>query len=328
MRTLILNRHALSVCVAAILLEACGGSEASRSTMPASSVTPSATTFLSALMRMGIAPKYNGLPDLYVSDLGGVGGPKARIDILKNKTYKYIDEISEGINTPGGNFLDKQGNLYVADQDAVNIKEYAPGATSPTFIYNAGMISPQDVSVDRNGNVFEADWPNGSNGFINEYAQGSNTIIHTCDTGFQVVTGVAVDRKGDVFVDVGSKLIDFKGGLSGCSVKLLVSLNSGGGMALDKNNNVIVADAGNATVDVIAPPYQTITNMLGSGYTTPWRVRINKANTRAFVSDVGLSFRGRVFVLQYPSGALVTWLDSSNGIYEPFSAVDGPNAVY
>lgn len=323
-----LSRYALLNCATVALLAGCGGAEGSGATIPTSNVTQSATTFLSDVERMELAPKYNGLRELYVSDEGGVGGPSARIGILTNKVYKYIGKISKGIVTPGGNFLDAQGNLYVADQDAVNVKEYAPGATSPTFIYNEGMISPEDVSVDRHGNVFEADSPTGSDGFINEYASGSNTVIHTCDSGFGFVTGVAVDRKGDVFADVGSQLIEFKGGLSRCSVKLLASLNFGAGMALDKNNNIIIADAGNATVDVIAPPYQTITSMLGSGYTTPWSVRINRANTLVFVSDLGLSLRGLVFVLHYPGGALVARLDDSNGVYEPFSAVDGPNAVY
>lgn len=329
MKRLNLSRYALLNCAAVALLAGCGGAGVSGAAIPTSNVTQSATTFLSDVGRMGIAPKYRGLPELYVSDEGAVGGPSPRIDILQNKTYNDIGEVSQGIVTPIGNFLDRHGNLYVADQDAVNVKEYAPGAESPTFTYNAGMISPEDVSVDRNGNVFEADSPsNGSDGFVDEYAQGSNTVIHTCDTGFRYVTGVAVDRKGDVFVDVSSQLIDFKGGLSGCSVKLLALLNSGGGMALDKNNNIIVADEGNATVDVIAPPYQTITTMLGSGYTTPLSVRINRANTLAFVSNLGFEFRGEVFVLEYPSGTLVTWLDSNNGVYAPFSAVDGPNAVH
>lgn len=328
MSSFALHRYAFSVSAAAAFLAGCGGAEVPGAEIPKSNVTQSATTFLSDVERMGIAPKYPGMRALYVSDLRGIGMGSPQIDILQNKTYSPIGTISTGIVTPIGNFLDRHGNLYVADQDAVNVKEYAPRAESPTFTYNAGMISPEDVSVDRNGNVFEADSPSGSDGFVNEYAQGSNTVIHTCDTGFRYVTGVAVDRKGDVFVDVSSQLIEFKGGLSGCSVKLLASLNSGGGMALDKNNNIIVADEGNGTVDVIAPPYQTITNMLGSGYTTPLSVRINRANTLAFVSNLELEMRGEVFVLQYPSGALVTKLGSSNGVYEPFCAVDGPNAVY
>ncbi|MGA9945470.1 MAG: hypothetical protein WBP75_10580 [Candidatus Cybelea sp.] len=294
-------------------------------------------------MQTGIASEYKGLRDLYVSDGGAFAGkPGARIDILKNKTYEYDGYITgkkSGIVTPIGNFLDDPGNLYVADQDAVNIKEYALGATSPTFTYNASMNSPEDVSVDRAGNVYEADYRRPGS-FVNEYAQESNKVIHTCSTGNGAIS-IAVDQKGDVFVDTLTQILEYKGGLVGCYATVLgVSFpnSGGGGMALDNHDDIIVTVTGyngtgyGATVDIIAPPYKSVTRTLGEGdYATPQSVRISKKNRLVFVSDIGFPAEGspgHVFVFSYPAGALVATLGGAYGVITPYCAVDGPNSVY
>jgi hypothetical protein len=64
---------------------------------------------------------------------------------------------------------------------------------------------------------------------------------------------------------------------------------------------------------------------LGSGYSDPFHVTVNKSNHLAFVTDVN---DADVRVLKYPSGADVTTLGSANGLTIPSSAVDGINAVY
>lgn len=336
MKNLSLGRYTLGVCVTGTLLAACGGSLESSSSLPASVIVQRFAPLLSKPLQTGMVPAYKGLKDLYISDLGAIGGPSPTIDVLKNKTYRELRIISGDVVEPRGNFLDEQGNLYVADPGVPNIKEYAPKATSPTFTYNASMMAPLDVSVDRAGNVYEADYPHTGDSFVNEYAQGTNKVTHTCSTGYVAATGIAVDGKGDVFVDTLNQIIEYKGGLTGCSGTVLgVSLNFGGGMALDKHDDIIVCDgwylSRTRTVDVIDPPYHRVTRTLEESYVAPVSVRINKKNTLVFVSDLGREpsgIPGQVFVLKYPGGALVTTLGKAHGVYTPYSAVDGPNAVY
>ncbi len=283
--------------------------------------------------REDVRPKYRGLSGLYVSDTGGYG-IRPRIDILKNGSYADAGMLKQRIVMPAGNFIDELGNFYVADLGAGNIKEYAPHAEFPGFTYNTGMKAPVDVTVDRNGNVYEADSPLGESGAgsVREYAQRSNVPIHTCATGGDATSGadgVAVDREGDVFVVTGPKILEYKHGLSGCvATPLDVTLYSGDGIALDRNENLIVTDAA-GSLDIIAPPYTHITRQLDFSPGLPIEVRINKNNTLLFLvaqNPPGL-FGGNILVLDYPSGAVLESLTLPDDGY-PSSAVDGPNAVY
>jgi len=77
-------------------------------------------------------------------------------------------------------------------------------------------------------------------------------------------------------------------------------------------------------VDVVAPPYSSVTGTLGSGFQSPFEVAINKSNKQAYVADAA---RDEVQVLHYPSGTNITTLGSSDGLREPAGAVDGKNFI-
>lgn len=329
---------------AVALLTACsGGPQGFSSAIPGSGVSQAQSRSFQADPRAGVAPqflgilhlvasrhgvspaRYRGLKDLYVDD-AGLGD----VELLKNGTYADVGTISSGISGPDGNVLDLKGNLYVANYSGITIQEYKPRATSPSFTYSSGMSDPVGVTVDTHGNVFEADYNFGGSGYVSEYAQHSNSVLHTCSPG-GAAEGVAVDTHGNVFVSYntpssGAKIVEYKGGLSGCSGTVLgVTLGFAGGMVLDKNSNIIVCDQTAPAVDVIKPPYTSVSGTLGSGYSDPFHVTINKANLLVFVADASAA---NVQVLKYPSGTNVVTLGSSNGLSLPYSAVDGPDAVY
>jgi DNA-binding beta-propeller fold protein YncE len=293
--------------------------------------------------RLGISPKYlaltrvpSGHPaarpfheakiakDLFVADYG-----LDAVEILTNKTWQNIGSITTGIDKPDGTFADKKGNLYISNAGTVDITEYKPGKGSPKYTYSAGMENPTDVSVDSRGNVYEADF---EGGFVAEYAQGSNTQSEECAiTGW--VGGVAVDKSGDVFVafynkDTDAGQIDeYAGGLSGCNATVLgPSLVFPGGMAIDAKGNLVVCDQDNNTVDIIDPPYSSISSYLGSGYSDPLHVRIGKKDKLAYVDNYNFG-DATVWVEDYPSGSVVATLGTSNGLSAPLSAVDGENEV-
>jgi hypothetical protein len=246
--------------------------------------------------------------------------------LLKNGSYKSAGTITKGLVSPDGDFVDAAGNFYVADYDGVDIQEYNPGGTSPSFTYRHGMIDPVNVSVDSQGNVYEADY---DGWYVNEYAQKSNRVVNSCSPGGGV-QGVAVDANGDVFVDYNEnasgtgKIAEYKGSLAGCHETVFApTLAFAGGMVLDAQGDLIVVDQTAPAVDVIVPPYSSIKGQLGSGYIAPFHVTLAKNNKRAFVADYL-----DVFVVKYPSGSLYKSLGSANGFAAPAGAVDDPNAVY
>jgi hypothetical protein len=272
-------------------------------------------------IRPAISPK----AELYVSD-----GNLNAVEILKNDGWKNVGSIDNGTNGPDGDWYDMHG-LYVANDAGADVTQYTPQYFA--YTYSTGMVDPVDVTTDSPGNVYEADYdyPDG-NGFVNEYAQESNTIVQSCSPG-GAVEGVAVDKHGDVFVDynvgtypsVTGYIVEYRHGLAGCNGTVLgVTLDFAGGMAFDKQANLIVCDQLAPAVDVIAPPYNAVTSTLGSGYDDPLHVTINKKNTLVYVTDL---YAATVDVLNYPSGSSVVTLNSSEGLSGPTGAVDGGNDV-
>jgi hypothetical protein len=257
--------------------------------------------------------------DLYVADTGTNG-----IHLFHGRKYRSVGSITKGIDYPVDVFLDSHSNLYVANLNAANVVEYAPGNTAfPVFTYTADMLYPSAVTTDQKGHLFEGE----QTGTINEYDVDANSTIAVCtpSSGFQI-TGLGVDRLDDVFAAItDTGIVEYTGGLQpSCSEKSLPVAINPRGIALDNNGNLVVA-AG-AAVDVIdAPSYDRVTSTIGSGFSCAANVRLNKANTLAFVSDL---CNNTVTVVRYPSGTNVTVLGGANGLVNPSAAVDWPNAVY
>jgi hypothetical protein len=266
---------------------------------------------------------------LYVTD-----NASDNVQLFANGTWSPKGTISNGVSQPTGDWIDKQGNLYVANahqyNGAFNVQEYAPNASAPKFTYSSGLENayPTAVATDGSGHVFVGT-TEGQNypGSVVEYNQGQNTVLYSCET-YRAVEGVAVDKNNDVFIDAvgyssSGSILEYKGGLNGCYASTLsVRLVSAGGMAVDAKSRLVVCDPRAQSVDVIPPPYSTVVKYLGSGYVNPVSVSLNKRNGKAFVADEGA---GTVDILRYPSGKHIATL---SGFVVPLGAVDSPNAVY
>lgn len=310
---------------AVTLLGGCGGSQSVNAVMPnsvaANSALHSPINVLGALRNAHAKmPK-----DLYIADIYANA-----VKMLRNKSFRDAGAITAGIDVPTDVFLDKQGNLYVANiggsQGGANVVEYAPGNTAgPSVVYTDKITFPEAVAADAHGNLFVAD--SSLNSSVNEYYQGLNHAVGSCPV--QAPLGVAVDSSGDVFVlertSGGNVLAEYPGGLAGCNQQVLrVTIDAtAGGIALDASNNILLADG--SKVAVIDPPYTSITGTIGSGFGFATNVRLNRKNTLAYVSD---QENLTVTLVSYPSGTNVTVLGLQNGIQYPVAAADWPNAVY
>jgi hypothetical protein len=293
----------VATALGASLIAGCGETQSSSSVFPAPAVRDAAKS----------------ANDLYVADVG------ANAVELFNSSDKKAGEIKDGIGSPVDVFLDEQGRLYVANVDGGNVTEYARGDTGqPSFTYSDGMHDPYSVTADAHGNLFEGD----AFGSINEYAQGVNKILAACAVA-GTVFGLAVDAKGDVFADYFAKpmgpadIVEYGGGLGACNAKSLATSVAPGGLALDKNGNLLVAEG--TKVVVIGPGRANSAAKIGSGFASAVNVRLNKANTQAFVTD---NARNTVTVVSYPAGKNGKVFGTANGLNAPRAAVDAPNAVY
>lgn len=259
--------------------------------------------------------------DLYVADFNANA-----VDLFSNSTYKSAGQITNGIVSPSDVVLDEKGRLYVANLDGPNVAEYDPGSTGPpAFVYSQGMHNPYSVTVDAHGNVFEGDLY----GSVSEYAQGVNATVATCALS-GIVFGIAVDSSGNVFVDYfmrpmgPANIAEFRGGLGkACTPKTLAKSGAPGGIALDKNGKLLVAEG--IKVVVINPAHADAAVKIGSGFSSAISVRLNRANTLAFVTD---NSADDVTVVSYPAGKNLTTIGSGAGLKAARAAVDAPNAVY
>ncbi|HEV3091037.1 MAG TPA: hypothetical protein VGX91_06270 [Candidatus Cybelea sp.] len=259
--------------------------------------------------------------DLYVSDFA-----TGNVEVLQNAGYQKIGMIKNGLGSPDGDYLDAKGNLYVANYGGRTITEYPPGQKMPSFTYSSGMQAPVNVTVDAKGNVYESDFK----GFVNEYAQNSNVAEYTCTPGGGV-EGVAINKHGDVFVSYNprfgpAKIVEYKNTLSGCHNTLLdPGFKFIGGIQFDRHDNLLVCDQSGPAVDVLEPPYTSITSTLGGNYQEPFHITLSRDNKVAYVAD---PHTPAVYVLKYPSGEPIATLGMANGVSQPAGAVDAPNAVY
>jgi len=300
------------------MLAACSGNGFAVVSPQRSGVAPQ---FLSNLHFGAASPdrrRRGTLRELAVTDFG------SRAVELLNAAYKETGTIASGLNGPDGDFIDANGNLYVANYAGVDVSEYDKSGTQ-TGTYSSGLKDPVGVTVDTKGNVYVADYGSVTASVVVEYAQGRNTPLHSCSTRL-ANEGVAVDSSGDVFVSGdntragGGHLLEYKGGLSGCkATRLGVTLGDAGGLQLDRKSD-LVADDQYAAVDIIPPPYTTI----GSQITTApsnFHVALNQKNNLLFIDDVN---DAEVFVDKYPSGTEVTVLNSANGLSDPAGVATYP----
>ncbi|HYL26426.1 MAG TPA: hypothetical protein VEW74_01260 [Candidatus Nitrosotalea sp.] len=327
-----LRRRALPALILLAGLAGCAGSTTTGAYVPAAAAESRSVALPHDAPASGPMAKTAPTHWLYVSDYAA-----GAVKILKNGSYREIGSITSGIANPDGIYLDKRGNLYVVNQSGPNITEYAPKSTVPSHAYANNMLTPNSVTTDAYGNVFEADFGSGSGGAVNEYYQGLDQAVRTCSPGSTAggnagVFGVAVDPNGDVFVAYalpgsnGGAISEYPGGLKGCPEQTLaISFGLPTGIALDAAGDLVVPDAIGHAVDVVAPPYTSVSRTIGSGFTTPWEVTLSKDNNEAFVADRNGE---TVTIVNYTTGANLKVLDSRNGLFTPLGAVDSPNAVY
>ncbi|HYL27169.1 MAG TPA: hypothetical protein VEW74_04985, partial [Candidatus Nitrosotalea sp.] len=98
---------------------------------------------------------------LYVAD------PAAQKVVVFDPSYSVVKTYTSGLATPAGDFVDANGNLFVANESDCthgNVAEYPHGATSASFTYTAGLACPIAVGADKHGNVYVFDAGPGANG--------------------------------------------------------------------------------------------------------------------------------------------------------------------
>jgi hypothetical protein len=292
-------------------------------------------TSLSLRYRNIAAPAYaKRFLGLFVSDLDvkqGQGG----VWLFAQQTYARVGKLTDGMDLPDGSWFDLKHNFYVANVDAQDVTEYAPGSRRPACTYS-GANDPTNVKTDSLYNVYVNDWNVGHSGAIDVYQQCRNTMTKRYTFGSSAPSDEAFDATGDMFVMYlvsGSgpgALEEFPSG-SMTPKPLGATVKFPGALLLDKHGNLIAADQGTAgsqtgAIDIIAPPYAKAKPLV-SKLAQPVFLSLNRRETLLFADSFDFD-NPTVWVFAYPSGKLLTTLGAANGLAYPLGVAAAPDDTH
>jgi sugar lactone lactonase YvrE len=227
--------------------------------------------------------------------------------------------LVSGLNGPDGVAVDGLGNVYIANTNGNEVREWSASTQEATTL--VGLYGPDGVAVDGSGNVYIAD---GTNDAITEWSAATKQVTTLVSSGLTFPTGVAVDGGGNVYIAdaQGSAVKEWS-----VSTQQVTTLASSGldfsyGVAVDGSGNVYIADANNDAIKEWSASTQQVTTLVSSGLSSPTGVAVDGS--------------GNVYIADAHNQAIKEWSASteqvatlSSGLANPLGvAVDGSGNVY
>lgn len=161
-------------------------------------------------------------------------------------TGKPLGIITDGVDLPWGLCVDRNRNLYVANQSGT-VTEYPPGSTSPSATYAEDLGRPLYCIVDQYGDLFVGNAEGGANGgTIVEYKAGSTGAYQVLQTPGNEVDDMDFDADGNLYAayrggqgSYGTSIEKFAPGSADGTI-LGMRLNQPQGLVVDGNGDIVV----------------------------------------------------------------------------------------
>jgi sugar lactone lactonase YvrE len=317
MKTLGLNFSAFGLC-AAIVLAGCGQSQPATEAPPSSSFSPLATPIPPApsgirppgwLARREKTPDGGSSPVIYVAAQSA-----SEVLVYPEAGGSLMGEITDGLDSPYGLYVDKNGTLYVANEGNKTVTAYAAGSTSPSTTWSQDLDQPLYPIVDSSGDLFVS---NRSNGTVVEYLSGSTAAYKVLQTPGTEADGMDFDSQGNLYVAYRMNDGKGKGGIEefapgATQGKVLgMKLNEPQGLIVDNSGNILVVVTGSADrIELFHPGHERRSQEIRAPENaTLTQLAIEANESELFVSAIG----GSVFTIAYPfpaSGTLSRLLET------------------
>jgi len=225
-----------------------------------------------------------------------------------------IEQITDGLTTPGGLDTDKAGNLFAANSSGGPngadgfVAVYPPSSTDPATTLTIGVGGCNNVLVGPDGRLYVAE----SDGVV-EFARGSSVPDRAIYTGHDTTaTGLALDAASNLYVAFDTSTggdIEEVGPGQEDGRKLHLVLRHPVGVAIDSFGNILVSDSslGRSAIEVFPPGQRKPATKIRQKLVLPQYVRFAQNKHRLYVADADAH---AVFEYTYPAGKLVRTISS------------------
>jgi streptogramin lyase len=158
--------------------------------------------------------------------------------------------ITDGVDTPSGDCLDKKGTLYVVNENVNSIPEYKTGQASPFQTITEGLETPGFCAIDSKGNLWVTNLGSVN---VTEYPKGSTSPSTIITDGITFPIGIAFDRKGDMYVSnrsgaSGTNVQVYPPGGSSPTMTITDGITDPCGIAVDAKGTLYVTNLSSDTV--------------------------------------------------------------------------------
>lgn len=218
-----------------------------------------------------------------------------------------IGTITAGVSAPERLFVDKNQNLYVANNASVTV--YAKGASQPSLTITKGLNRPTGIVTGSDGKVYVG---NAGSNSVTVYAAGKTSPSKTIamPAGDQP-QNLALDASNHLYVmylasgSPGSGVVKFAAGSSKAK-DLGIAVGWPSAIELDRNGNLI-AVVGGASIEVF-PPGQTQPSHTWALPHSGSFLAFSQDEKKIYVSEsLGWpSYRWIIQQLDYPNGTQFT----------------------
>jgi len=221
--------------------------------------------------------------------------------------------------------VDVKQLLAVANSSANTVTLYAGAQNAPAVVIASGLVNPQGLVFDSNGDLFVASEPSS----VVEYAPPYTGVPTTIAAGVNHPQALALDNRGNLFVANGNGsntvteyIAPYTGGPS---ATISGGVDDPVSLAIDAGDSLYVANSAANTVTVYASPYGGTPTTVSNGLNGPNSVALD-SHGNLFASNLN-STPNAVLEFAPPfssSSAPAAWI--TNGISEQGAIAVNANA--